>query len=503
MRYVISYDLGTSSLKASIIDDKLNVVAEAVQSYKTYSDSGVIREQNPVDWERSMEITTKELMNKFPNPDLIEGIGISGHSLGVVAVDKNKELLINRTPIWSDGRAQKQADEFFSTVDYEEWYNRTGNGFTRQLYSLFKIMWYKENMPRIYENASFFLGTKDWLNMRLCGNVYTDHSYASGSGVYDLAKHSYHDEYIEKADLRKDIFPPIKESSAVIGTLTKEASLKLGLPQSVKVVCGGVDNACMTLGAGCIRDGESYVSLGSSAWIAASASSPVTNFEKKIYTWAHCIPDMYIPSSGIFSAGTSHEWVISNLFSELDDNEKYSKFDEMAKNAPLGSENVFFCPVMSGGSNVDASTQMKGGFINIDLNTTKECLARATYEGIAYELKLSFDAISSVMPIEKDILFVGGGAKSRVWCRIFADILEKNILKSDVSRAIASIGAASLALVGIGAWENFEGLQNIKISEKIECNEKNIKPYQKGFKIFNKVCRAHADVFKAIEEEIQ
>ncbi len=281
MSFVIAYDLGISSLKASIIDEKMNIIADAVQSYQTHSMENGMREQNPLDWEKALVLTTKKLLQEFPFTEKIEGIGISGHSLGVVAIDENNQLLTDRTPIWSDSRAKKQADAFFDIVDYEEWYNRTGNGFTRQLYSIFKIMWYKENHPEIYQKAKTFLGTKDWLNMRLCNAVCTDHSYASGSGVYDLSANTYHYEYIKAANLIPTDFPPIVLSTQVVGTLTLEASSLLGLPQNVKVVSGGVDNACMSLGAGCFENQDAYVSLGSSAWIATSTDKPVTSFEKK------------------------------------------------------------------------------------------------------------------------------------------------------------------------------------------------------------------------------
>ncbi len=211
---------------------------------------------------------------------------------------------------------------------------------------------------------------------------------------------------------------------------------------------------------------------------------------------------MYIPSSGIFSAGTSHEWVINNLFSDFGDEEKYQKFDKLAMQAPIGANGVFFCPVFSGGAYVDASTEMKGGFVNIDLNTTRESIARATYEGIAFELKLCLDAISSIANISDDLLFVGGGATSDFWRSIYANIFEKNILKSDISRGIASIGAASLALVGIGAWEGFDQLNNINLSEKTEYKKSNSEKYKKLYPIFKKVCQAYAEIYKNIKETL-
>lgn len=502
MRYVLSYDLGTSSIKASVIDSDLNVVASAVRGYETYVGANGIREQCPADWEQSMVEATKDLREVFPNTDEIEAIGISGHSLGVVAVDSYNQLLVDKTPIWSDARASRQADEFFESVDYKQWYNATGNGFTRQLYAVFKIMWYKDNLPQIYDAARVFLGTKDYLNMRLTGCVCTDYSYASGSGVYNLAKKSYDKRYIEKAKLKASDFPRIVPSDSVIGTLTSEMQAKLGLTAKVKVVAGGVDNACMSLGAACFEDGDAYVSLGSSAWIATANAKPVVSFDKKIYTWAHCVPDMYIPSSGIFSASTSLEWVLKNLFADLDDKNKYDVFNSLAEHCDVGANGVFFCPILSGGSGVDVAANMKGGFVNIDLATTRNQLARATLEGIAYELRLSLDALQSIVTIGNDVLFVGGGANSDIWCRIFADIFNKNVIKKDNVRSAASIGAAALAMVGAGIATDYTMLK--QNNGKTQCNKpsnQNVERYQKGFDAFVQVCQAYATICKNTFEE--
>ena len=497
MKYVIAYDLGTSSIKASVVDSDTKVVESAVKETHTFSNSNGIREQMPEEWKNALIEVTNKLLEKFPYPEKIECISISGHSLGVVAIDNKNNLLVEKTPIWSDERAKKEADAFFEKIDYEKWYEQTGNGFTRQLYSVFKIMWYKNNMPEVYENAKTFLGTKDYLNMVLTGSVCTDHSYASGSGVYNLKQRKYNVDFIKAADLKETDFPRIVESSEVIGSLTEEMSKLLNLPTTVKVVAGGVDNACMSLGAGCIGDGDVYVSLGTSSWIAVASQTADVDFKKKIYTWAHCVPNTYLPSSGIFSACSSLEWVINNLFKELPKEERYNIFNKMAEECDYKTNEVYFCPVMSGGSYVDVSPDMKGGFMNIDLATTKDQIARATLEGVALELNLSLQALSSITTLANQILFVGGGAESSVWLDIFANVFNKEITKGKNSRNAATIGAAALAFVGLNIWKDYSMLKKVSgnVNTHLPSNE-TVEFYKEKMKKFIKVCEAHAQIYK-------
>lgn len=501
MKYVIAYDLGTSSFKASIVDENLNVVKSTVVEYETYSSAFGINEQKPLDWIKAMKEATIKLINNFLEVNEITAIAISGHSLGVVMIDQNNELVTDITPIWNDSRAKEEAEEFFKIIDYKDWYLTTGNGFTKELYSVFKIMWYKKHKRDLYDRTYKFIGTKDYLNMILSGKVATDHSYASGSGVYNLEKRKYEMRFIDAAQIDYNKFPEIKESSDILGDILPNVAKELGISTKVKIVCGGVDNACMTLGAGCFKNNDAYVSLGSSSWIAVSDKKPIVNFEKKIYTWAHVVKGLYIPSSGIFSAGSAKDYMMKNFFGEVADN-KYQIFDELAKNAPVGANGVFFNPVLAGGSYVDSSTNMKGGLMNFDLSTTKSDIARAILEGIAYDIKLSLNALESVTKLPENIKFVGGGTKSKVWMQIFSDIFGKNILKIKACRTAATIGAAAIALYGTNIIKDYTILErDNQIEDTYLPNTDNHLKYLELFKIFVAVCDKHAEIAKIIEKE--
>lgn len=500
MKYALVFDLGTGSVKAALFDEQASVIKSEVIPYPTEYRDGGFREQKPEEWFAGICTAVRRLLEGFAYRSDIAAIALSGHSLGVVAVDEEGNLLAEKTPIWSDSRAEKQAECFFSSVDYRSWYETTGNGFPPHLYSVFKIMWYREHCPELYEKTAVFLGSKDYINACLTGRLCTDRSYASGSGVYDLSAHRYREDYTRAAGLDVSKFPEILPSDAVIGTLKPALAEAWGLSESVVVAAGGVDNACMTLGAGCIANGDAYVSLGSSAWIAACADHPAVDFDKKIYTWEHCVEGMYIPSSGIFSCGTALEWVKNMMFPDL----SVKEFDALAKTAPIGANGVTFCPVLSGGSSVDVSDKMKGAFMGLDLGCTRADIARGTLEGIAWDLLLAVEALESLLAVHEPICAVGGGAKSGIWLNMFANILDKDIRSGAVLRDTAALGAAGLAFHSCGIWTGYDKI--VKAQENGTLVEKDVAAVQMYRKIrhrFQLLCQQCADHNAASEKAVE
>src|SRR6186997_2823082 len=199
---IISFDLGTGGNKASLYDADGNCVASAFVPYSTEYPYVGWHEQRPQDWWNAViESTRKLLSSSGVNQNEIACLGISGHSLGAVPVDEEGRLLRETTPIWSDIRAQKEVEDFFSRVDPDEWYMTTGNGFPAACYTIFKVMWYRNHEPEMFRKVCKILGTKDYINFKLTGVLKTDYSYASGTGIYDLKGWRYHPEFIKASGI--------------------------------------------------------------------------------------------------------------------------------------------------------------------------------------------------------------------------------------------------------------------------------------------------------------
>ncbi len=274
------------------------------------------------------------------------------------------------------------------------------------------------------------------------------------------------------------MLPDILESTDIVGTITREASEQTGLPTSVKVICGGVDNSCMALGAGGYREGHIYTSLGSSAWIALSSSKPVLNFKTKPYVFAHVVKDMYASATCIFSAGTSLNWVLDNLFAELQGGDKYDKMAEKAAQSVVGANGVIFNPSLAGGSMLELSPDISGSFMGLNLSHTKSDIIRATLEGIALNLRVALDELTNDCGAVEEMLMVGGGAKSPLWMELFANIYGLDCIKSSIDQECASLGAAALAAVGVGLWSDFSPLSlQHRVEAMVKCDETIAKEY--------------------------
>jgi xylulokinase len=499
---IISFDLGTGGNKAYLYDSQGNCLATAFVPYETNYPHVGWHEQRPADWWNAVVESTRQLLrNSGVEKESIVCIGISGHSLGAVPMDSQGNLLREATPIWSDIRAEKEVEAFFKTINADEWYLTTGNGFPAACYTVFKVMWYKAHEPEMWRRVHKILGTKDYINFKLTGKMMTDYSYASGTGIYDLKGWRYDDKFIQASGLLAEIWPEIVPSTHRLGEVSPDVAEMLGLGPGVQVVCGGVDNSCMALGAKNIRNGRVYTSLGSSAWIAVSAAQPVLDMIHKPFVFAHVMPKMFTSAVSIFSGGSSFSWVKENLCSELVAEAKEKNMDvftlmnEVASQAPVGSNNLLFNPSLAGGTSQDASVHIRGAYMGLDLKHSKPDIIRAAMEGIAMNLRLRLDLLRQYTKTEDEILFVGGGAKSRFYLGIFADTFNCRILKTNIDQDAAALGAAALAAVGCALWENFDKIDEIhKMEEIVEPNPENNRKYEKLLPVFNLAAEYQAKI---------
>ena len=503
MKYIIAYDLGTGGIKTSLFNELGESISSCFAQCETYYPKLNFREQRPEDWWNILRKTTKDLLASTSiDVNDIVAAACSGHSLGIVPIDAEGHLLQEFVPIWSDARAMDEVAEVLPRQeDVDRWYMMTGNGFPAGLYSAFKILWYKKHLPAIYERAAHFIGTKDYLNYRLTGILCTDHSYATGSGVYDLLQHNYSGETIASFGLKKENFPPLKESSDIIGTVLPSIAQEISLPGDCMVAAGGVDNACMAAGSGCVQEGMGYTNLGTSAWIAVVGAKPVLETTTKPYVFGAVQKGLFVSAQSIFSAGNTHRWIRDHICVDLVEAERnggqnsYAAMDSLAKTSPAGANGLIMTPTFAGGNLLDKSIYARGTISGLDLINTRADLIRASLEGICLGLKLALKELEAQVCLKDSMLIVGGGAKSAFWRSLFADIYEKAITSSRVGENAGSIGAMACAAVGVGIWKDYLPLLEInKPVETITPNSANRMLYQKIFQAYRKIAEFQSDL---------
>jgi len=490
MSYILAYDFGTGGIKASLYNEQGECLADGFDAYDTLYPEPGFHEQRPLDWWQATVQSTRKLLSSVSDgtAQQIAVIGISGHSLGVVPMDAQGKLLREVVPIWSDSRPDTQPAEFFNHVSEADWYNLTGSGFPAPLYSIFKLMWFRDHEPEMFNQIYKVLGTKDYINFRLTGVMATDHSYASGSGVYDLLQRSYSAPLIYCSGISSDILADIVPSTEILGTLTAEASAELGLPQSVKVVAGGVDNSCMSLGAGAFREGRGYNSLGSSSWIAVSSAEPLLESVKRPYVFDHVVPGQYVSALAIFSAGSSLSWAASQLCRDLKELATaegisvYRLIDEEAATAPVGANGVLFNPTLAGGSSLDVTPDVRGAFMGLDLRHTRADLLRAVMEGISLGLRNVLDELQALTQVAEPLTLVGGGANSSFWRQVYSDVYNIPVVRTRAGQQAAALGAAAIAGVGAGIWQDFGVIDEISaVTDRNDPDEKSAEKYEQIF----------------------
>jgi xylulokinase len=325
----------------------------------------------------------------------------------------------------------------------------------------------------MYRQIDKVIGTKDYVNYRLTGQIVSDPSYASGSGVYDLLGWDYAPDLLAASGLPREILPDIVPSTEVIGGLCAQAADTLGLPRGLKVVAGGVDNSCMALGARNTAEGRVYNALGSSSWIAVSSKSPLLEERVRPYVFAHVIPGMYTSAVSIFSAGSSLRWVRDQLCRNLvigadrQGVDAYDMMADLAARSPVGANRLLFNPSLAGGTALEGGPNVRGAYLGLDLGHTQADLIRATMEGIAMGLRRALDSLRGLTRLSDEMVVVGGGSRSRLWRQICADLYGVPVVKTSVDQQAAALGAAAVAAVGAGLWPDFGKVDEIHVVEHV------------------------------------
>lgn len=497
MKYYIAYDLGTGGVKASLYDESLGTLEKSFIEYPTFYPQDGFHEQRPEDWWNGVVASTGKLLERSGvSGEDVACLALSGHSCVAVPLDAGGGLLMDQVPIWSDTRAQAEAEEFFSSVDRDSWYLTTGNGFPPACYCIFKLMWLRRRDPALFDRIYKVVGSKDYINYRLTGAIATDYSYASSFGAYDLVKKEIRGSFLDAAGIPFSVFPEIVPSHTVIGTLTKEAARQTGLSEKTRVACGGVDNACMALGAVGSEEGKVYVSLGSSSWIPVNSSEPVLDVKTRPYVFAHIDENMFTSAYSIFAGGSSFQWIRDQLCRDLcREEDAYVKMGDLAAGVPIGSNGIIFNPSLAGGTSQDKSINIRGAFLGLHLGTTREDMIRAAMEGIALNLRMSLDLLGKKVRIGKDILFCGGGSRSRFWMQMFSDIFNMNVIKTNIDQDAASLGAAAICARAEGLRDDYGFVPSLHhIENRCEPDEEANSQYEKLSEIFRHVCEVCADL---------
>lgn len=427
----LGLDLGTSSLKATIINKNCEIVFERSIAYNLSQPQPGFSEQNPLDWFDAVKVIIDEVSQNYG--DTVLGMAIDGQMHGLVLLDENDEV-IRPCILWNDSRSKQETEYLNKVVGVDKLISLTGNiafaGFT-----LPKLLWVKNNEPQLYERIRKIMLPKDYLIYKLTGKFITDYSDASGTLYFDVEHKKWSKEILDLFNIDINYLPTPKDSFSEVGKLKPE--FKLG---KCIMFAGAGDNAAAAIGTGTINDGDCNISLGTSGTLFIASDKYIKVGKGELHSFAHSNGKHHLLGC-ILTAASARKWWLEEIVGDSD----YIK-DEI--DISKVNTNVIFLPYLCGERSPHNDVDAKGAFINLTNSTSKGEMSLAIMEGVCFAVRDCVE-IASLGGIKiKHATICGGGAKSRVWVQKMANILNIPISILQTEQG-PSYGSAILAMVGL------------------------------------------------------
>ena len=497
--YLLAHDLGTSGNKAVLFSADGELVAARTSAYETNFSPPNRAEQDPADWWRAVCESTRQLLEEI-DAGKVACVALSGQMMGCLCVDGQGRAL-RPSIIYCDQRATAEAERILHAVGAEEFYGIVGHRVSPS-YSIEKLMWLKANEPDVYANTFKMLNAKDYVNFRLTGEMATDYSDASGTNAFDLNSFTWSQRIIEAAGVDAVMFPDLKESTHVLGSVTAEAAGQTGLTEGTPVVVGGGDGSCAAVGVGCVKPGMAYNYVGSSSWIAVASDKPIVDPAMRTMNWAHVVPGLLHPAGTMQTAGSAYQWLKNEVCqAEAADAQgrgisPYELINQQIAQSPPGANGLVFLPYLLGERTPRWNPNARGAFVGLTLAHKRQDVLRAVLEGVTYNLAIIVDIFRKHVPIET-VTVIGGGAKGDVWRQMMADIYNARIEKPNYLEEATSMGAAITGGVGVGLFDGFDVIGRfLTVASANVPNEANREKYLKMMPIFEKCYHALVDVYE-------
>lgn len=487
--YYVGVDLGTSSVKLLLMEENGEIKNIVTKEYPLYFPKPGWSEQKPEDWWNQFTAGMKELLAGIDHSQ-VDGISFGGQMHGLVILDENDNVL-RPAILWNDGRTQEECDYLNITIGREKISSYTANmaltGFTAP-----KLLWVKKHEPEIFAKIAKIMLPKDYLAYRLSGVHCTDVSDASGMLLFDVKNKCWSKEMIDIVGIREEQLAKIFESYEVVGTLTEAAAKELDLPKSVRVIAGAGDNAAGAVGTGTLEHGMCSVSLGTSGTVFIATDAFAVDDANAMHSFAHANGKYHFLGC-MLSAASANKWWMDEIIGTKD----YPKEQEGINK--LGDNQVFFLPYLMGERTPHNNPNARGTFVGMTMDTTRADMTEAVLEGVTFALRDALEIARSFGVKIERVRLNGGGAKSPLWCKIVANIMNVKVDKINSAEG-PGFGAAILAAVGCGKYASVEeaAAKLIQVVDTTEQDPALVAKYEKKYQTFKKIYPALKPIYDDI-----
>jgi xylulokinase len=514
-KYVLAVDLGTSSTKSALVSTHGEIVdAESEENRLILCGDGGA-EQDPDQWWRAIQKTCKRLLaKKHVSVDDIIAVSCTGQWSGTVAVARDGRPLMGAL-IWMDSRGRTYINDIidgrikirgYGALKLFRWLRLTGGAPGRSgKDSIAHILYIKNAHPEIYEKTYKFLEPKDYVNLRFTGRFAASfdsialHWLTDNRRISDIA---YDRRLVDISKLDRAKLPELKRAIDVLGSIRPEVAAELGLNEDVRVIVGTPDLQSAAIGSGAVRDFVPHLCLGTSSWLTCHVPFKKTDISANIAALPSAIPMRYFVANEQATAGACLTFLKNNIYcvgqrsTDAKQADIWAALDEIVEKVPAGSNRVIFTPWLYGERTPVEDSSVRASFFNQSLQTTREDLIRSVYEGVAYNSRWLLQCVERFVKTRLDeIRMIGGGAKSRIWCQIFADVLDRTIIQvKDPLRANLR-GAAFLASVALGHLTFSDVPARVELSEVFKPSLENRKIYDELFTRFKEAYASNKAIY--------
>ena len=454
----LGIDLGTSSVKALLIDADQRVIGSATAPLEVSRPHPGWSEQDPNDW---IAATAKALDGlKAGRPKelaAVEGIGLSGHMHGATLVDE-RDVVLRPCILWNDTRSHREA----AALDANPAFRTISGNIVFPGFTAPKLAWVKNNEPEIFARVAKVLLPKDFLRLWLTGEHMSEMSDSAGTAWLDVEKRRWSDELLAATYLSESQMPTLVEGTEAAGSLRADLASKWGLRAGIPVAGGAGDNAASACGMGTVRPGQAFASLGTSGVIFASNGAYLPNPESAVHTFCHALPDTWHQMGVILSATDSLNWL-----SGVTGKDAGALTDELGDTlkAPTG---VTFLPYLSGERTPHNDASIRGVFAGLGHEAGRPVLTQAVLEGVAFAFRDSLEALRAAGTELERVTAIGGGSRSRYWLRAMATALDLPVEVPADGDFGAAFGAARLGLIAATGADPFAVCTTPKTEATIE-----------------------------------
>ena len=485
--FYIGIDLGTSAVKLLLMDSEGKIVNIVSREYPLYFPHPGWSEQKPQDWYEQTILGIEELIQDV-DKEQVAGISFGGQMHGLVILDEDDNV-IRPAILWNDGRTGEETEYLNNVIGREKLSAYTANiafaGFTAP-----KLLWVKNREPENFARIAKIMLPKDYIAYKLTGVHCTDVSDASGMLLFDVKNRRWSEEMCDICGIRVGQLAKCYESYEAVGTLLPQVAAQLGLSPSVKVAAGAGDNAAAAGGTGTVGDNMCNISLGTSGTVFISSKQFGVDRYNALHSFAHADGSYHLMGC-MLSAASCNKWWMDEIIGTKDYAAQQQPIEK------LGENHVFFLPYLMGERSPHNDPEARAVFIGMSMDTTRADMTQAVLEGVAFALRDSLEVAKSLGIELKSTKICGGGAKSPLWKKIVANVLNLRVEVPE-SEEGPSMGGAMLAAVACGEYASVEEIaaKVVKVVETVEPEAELVAKYEERYQQFKRIYPACKPLFR-------